>query len=81
MSALARPRDFLRRADEAELRLCRAVSRVLSDRLSLSVFRLVSQLGDGVFWYALMGLLALTDADGRNVALRMALTGLAYNMN
>ncbi|WP_374014065.1 phosphatase PAP2 family protein [Pseudoxanthomonas koreensis] len=40
-------------------------------------FSLVSRLGDGAFWYALMGLMMLGDGrDGLAAALQLALTGL-----
>lgn len=40
-------------------------------------FSIVSRLGDGVFWYALMGLLAVVDGRaGQMVALQLAFTGL-----
>jgi undecaprenyl-diphosphatase len=41
----------------------------------VAFFRLVSRLGDGVFWYALM--LAIALAGGHRAALHMAVTGTA----
>jgi undecaprenyl-diphosphatase len=41
------------------------------------VFRLVSRLGDGIFWYTLMlGIIAFSPDDGLAVAIHMALAGL-----
>ena len=40
-------------------------------------FAVASRLGDGPFWYALMGLLVLADGlDGLQVSLRLAATGV-----
>lgn len=40
------------------------------------IFAIASRLGDGVFWYALMGLLPVFDGwRGAGVSLRLALTG------
>jgi undecaprenyl-diphosphatase len=46
-------------------------------RALMRLFRLVSRLGDGMFWYALMGVLAaLGGTRGIVCALHMALTGI-----
>ncbi len=47
---------------EMDERLCLQLSRAARIRCVRAIFRTVSRLGDGVFWYALM--LALLAADG-----------------
>lgn len=59
-----------------EWRLCLACNRWVARRALLVLFRTVSRLGDGVFWYALMAVLALFGgAHGGQAALHMLLTG------
>jgi undecaprenyl-diphosphatase len=69
---------LLARLDQAELRVCvtfnRGVRRVGLRRL----FQAASRLGDGVVWYALIGLLPLVAGRAAvGTALRMAIAGLA----
>lgn len=66
---------LLARLDTIEHALCCSFNRV-ARRLPLRLlFRTVSRLGDGVFWYALMIALALAGGSaGRAAALQMALT-------
>lgn len=60
-----------------ELRLTLAVNRWGGQRPVLLLFRAVSRLGDGVFWYTLMAVLALAGgASGLRAAVHMALTAL-----
>ena len=67
---------FWQRMDRAEQALCLRVNRGCQRRLIQASFVIVSRLGDGVFWYALMGAIALADpAHGVGAALRMAVTG------
>lgn len=57
---------------------CVRVNRVSRRPWPRGLFRAVSRLGDGVFWYALMLALALGGgAAGAAAALQLALTGLA----
>lgn len=66
--ALDRPR---------ELRWCRAANRWGGRPRILRFFSVVSRLGDGVFWYALIAALALLGgATGRTAALHMAAVGI-----
>jgi undecaprenyl-diphosphatase len=59
-------------------RLCLAMNRWVARHALIRLFRLVSRLGDGAFWYALMAAIALLDgANGPWIALQMAITGLA----
>ena len=58
--------------------LCLAMNRWAAQRALVRLFRLVSRLGDGVFWYALMALLAAFGGTrGLRAALQMAGVGLA----
>jgi undecaprenyl-diphosphatase len=61
-----------RRFDEAEVGLCRRMSHVRRSPPLAAMFRVVSRLGDGVFWYALMAVLPLLyGAVGLAASLRM----------
>jgi undecaprenyl-diphosphatase len=66
------------RLDVAERRLCRLANRSSDLRVVQACFRVVSRLGDGVFWYALM--LALPLGYGRAglyAAVQMGVAALA----
>ena len=64
-------------AGGTERRLCLAMNRWGARHALRRLFGIVSRLGDGVFWYTLMGVLAaLGGARGAVAALHMALTGL-----
>ena len=68
----------LARIDAAEYGLCRRMNRGASRNSIRHAFRLVSRLGDGSVWYALMlALPLLYGAEGIRPAIGMALTGLA----
>ena len=59
-----------------ERRLCLAMNRWGARRTLMHLFRLVSRLGDGVFWYALMFALAVfAGRRGLHAALHMACVG------
>lgn len=70
----SRASEAFRRADEGELALCLSVISWCERRQLTAFFRVISRLGDGMFWYALMGLIALHDLL---TGLQLALTGLA----
>ena len=58
-------------------RLCLVLNRWGAQRWLTRFFRVISRLGDGVFWYALIVLLALSDGTrGAQAALHMAATGI-----
>ncbi len=60
-----------------EYRLCVAINQASRRRVVLGLFKTVSRLGDGVFWYVLMATLALLQgASGRLAALQMLLTAI-----
>ncbi len=64
------------RADQVERRLCIAANAAARRRAVRSLFRTVSRLGDGVFWYLLMALMpVLLGGRGLLVALQMLVTG------
>ena len=65
---------FWQRMDRAEQALCRRVNRSCQRRTVQTFFVVVSRLGDGILWYALMAVIALADpVDGPATALRMAI--------
>lgn len=71
---LSTPLELLR---GRETRWCRLANRWCRRRRVLRFFAAVSRLGDGVFWYALMGLLVLADGlDGIGASAHMAATGV-----
>lgn len=67
----------LARLDAFEYRICIACNRLSRHRPVRLVFQAVSRLGDGMFWYALIGALALAGGSaGRTAALQMMLSAL-----
>jgi undecaprenyl-diphosphatase len=61
----------------AERRLCVAMNRWGARQAFRRLFGIVSRLGDGVFWYALMAVLAVGGGSrGVIAAAHMALTGI-----
>ena len=74
---VSRATQVMRRVDAAELSLCVHLNRVCTRPPAREFFRVVSRLGDGVFWYALMLVLPILFGDlGRQAALQMVVTGL-----
>lgn len=70
-------RLYLDRMHAVDSDLCVRVSHSNQYRVIRDVFRLVSRLGDGVFWYGLMAvILMLQPADGLQAVIHMALAGL-----
>lgn len=60
-----------------ERRLCLAMNRWGARRALTRFFRVISRLGDGVFWYALMALLAAFGGTrGLHAAIHMAVVGV-----
>lgn len=78
MTPSIRAAELFRRADAFEYAWCLRLNRSCRQSSVRSFFAIVSRLGDGVFWYALMALLPiLYGADGVVPALRMAAVGVA----
>jgi undecaprenyl-diphosphatase len=73
----ARTALVLARMDQGELRFCVAFNRIVRRTGLRRLFQLASRLGDGVVWYALIGLLPLIWGRAAvAVSLRMAVAGL-----
>jgi undecaprenyl-diphosphatase len=75
VTGLQRWQSFEQRS--GEWRWCVRWNRWAARRALVGFFRVVSRLGDGIFWYALIAVLALCGSRGQMAALHMALTGLA----
>lgn len=70
-------RWYLNRMHRLDSNLCIAVNQTSQVRLIRDVFRLVSRLGDGIFWYSLMLLILLFEGRaGIGPVMHMALAGL-----
>lgn len=68
---------YLHRINQLDSGLCVRVNRTSRYRCIRLAFRLVSRLGDGIFWYTVMlGILLSQGAAGVQPCLHMALTGL-----
>jgi undecaprenyl-diphosphatase len=66
------------RISELDLALCVRMNRISQFRFWCTLFRAVSRLGDGVFWYGLMALLPLAyGAAAWPTVARMAVAGVA----
>lgn len=64
--------------DQAEFTLCRAINQSLRFRPVLPLFKVISRLGDGWLWYALILALPLIHPHaGLAIALLMTAAGLA----
>ena len=71
-------RSYLNSMHRLDSNLCIAVNQTSQVRLIRDLFRLMSRLGDGLFWYALMLLILLFEgSDGLLPVLHMALAGLS----
>ncbi|MEQ1766633.1 MAG: phosphatase PAP2 family protein [Methylotenera sp.] len=70
-------RFYINRMHQFDSFLCVAVNHTSQYRLIRNSFRLISRLGDGLFWYVLMiGILVLNGAEGYQAVAHMALAGL-----
>jgi undecaprenyl-diphosphatase len=73
-----RMRLYLNRMHRLDSNVCVAVNHTSQYRVIRDLFRCVSRLGDGLFWYALMiGILIVKGAEGLAPVLHMVLAGLA----
>lgn len=72
-----RMRLYLYRIHQLDSNVCVVVNRTSQYRVIRDLFRLISRLGDGVFWYALMiGILITLGSDGVLPVVHMGLSGL-----
>lgn len=70
-------RLYLNRMHRLDSSLCVAVNHTSQYRLIRDFFRVVSRLGDGMFWYALMiGILIIKGTEGTFSVIHMLLAGL-----
>ena len=82
MPSTSKASRFFELADQREVAFCQSINRAVSFRPALGYFRLVSRLGDGWFWYALILSIPLLHPDsGRGLALLMTLTGLSCTIS
>ena len=71
-----RMRLYLSRMHQFDSNVCVAVNHTSQYRLIRDCFRIVSRLGDGVFWYALMiGILVLHGSEGVLPVVHMVMAG------
>ena len=69
---------ILERMQACDASLCLLLNRAARRHLMQRAFALVSRLGDGIFWYALMAVLPLAGGSrGTTASLHMAVAGLA----
>lgn len=68
---------FFNHVDQAEFALCRSINRSLRYRPVLTLFKVISRLGDGWLWYALiLSLPLIYPEEGLSIALLMTGAGL-----
>lgn len=74
---LFRVRPYLLRMHAIDTKMCIAFNHASEHVLVRDFFRLISRLGDGVFWYSLMALLLMAnEVDAMQPVLHMVLAGL-----
>lgn len=72
---------FFNQVDQREFAFCQAINRSLRFRPVQGYFQVVSRLGDGWFWYALILTMPLIrPADGLAIALLMATAGVVCTL-
>lgn len=76
MDFTAKSHDLFRRVDAVELGICRTAGRAVANPVTRRVFLVASRLGNGIFWYVLMVVLAVSGPEGLRAATVMACTGL-----
>lgn len=74
---IGRSTTLFHRVDAVEQRLCLSLNRACHHAGTRDAFRVVSRLGDGIFWYLLLLLVPILYADaGVRPALQMATMGV-----
>jgi len=74
---MSRLNYHLQQINEWDLDLCQACNDLSRNRSVRSTFKLISRLGDGVFWYMLMAMLSLRyQAEALPAVLHMLAAGL-----
>ncbi len=71
---------YINRFNALDSALCLRVNRTSHNLTVRWWFRLMSRLGDGVFWYALIMVLFTQGTHGQHAALRMSLTGIVATL-
>lgn len=78
ITAPARITEALAWLDQAELAACRRFNSTIRRAGMARVFQVASRLGDGVIWYTLIGVLAVSyGEEGRLIALQCAVAGVS----
>jgi undecaprenyl-diphosphatase len=68
--------QLLDNANRLDVRLCMLANRIARSNPTLQFFRVVSRLGDGVFWYSLTAAMPLLPGEhGLTAAIHMLLAG------
>ncbi|MDO6441128.1 MULTISPECIES: phosphatase PAP2 family protein [unclassified Marinobacter] len=81
MQTTSKASRFFESADQREYAFCQRINRIVRFRVVLHYFQLVSRLGDGWFWYALiLAIPFLSPESGAGLALLMTLTGLTCTL-
>lgn len=81
MPIISKASRFFESADQREYAFCQCINRIVRFRPVLRYFQLVSRLGDGWFWYALILSAPFIEPEaGAGLALLMALTGLTCTL-
>lgn len=76
--ASARTVAIVNRLFEIDTAICYRINRISRVQLLRTFFTVISRLGNGIFWYTLIALIAVLDAEqGYLAASHMLLTGLA----
>ncbi len=81
MSSTSKASRFFNLVDQREFALCQAINRSTRFRPVLTYFQVVSRLGDGWLWYAvILAMPLLFPTNGLALGLLLALTGLCCTL-
>ncbi|WP_199456267.1 MULTISPECIES: phosphatase PAP2 family protein [unclassified Marinobacter] len=82
MASTSKASRLFELADQREYALCQSINRTIRFRPVKGYFQLVSRLGDGWFWYALiLAIPFMAPAHGQKIAVLMAFTGLTCTIS